>query len=77
MANLIVRNITENLRAFLRRSAKRNNRTLNAEVIAILEQRKRTDTAIVSLNRLRKEIARKYPHQTDSVELIREVRDSR
>lgn len=72
MPNLIVRNITENLRAFLRRSAKRNNRTLNAEVIAILERRKRTDAAIASLNRMRSEIARKYPLQADSVQLIRE-----
>lgn len=77
MPNLIVRNINDNLRVFLRRSAKRNNRTLNAEIIAILEQRKKTDTAIASLNRLRKKIARKYPYQIDSVELIREDRDSR
>ena len=71
MSNLTVRNMPKGLHAFLRRSAKRNQRTLNAEVIAILEQNKRAALAIASIDRMRAEIAKKYPNQIDSVELIR------
>jgi plasmid stability protein len=84
MANLTVRNIPKEHYAVLKRDAKRNGRSLNAEVLALLadkaqmaQRRVRAAKAMDEIDRIREEIARKHPHQPDSAELIREDRDSR
>ncbi|MGH9405039.1 MAG: FitA-like ribbon-helix-helix domain-containing protein [Terriglobia bacterium] len=84
MANTIVRNIPDKLYATLRREAQSTGGSLNSEIIAairdrveMLRQRRKRARAIADIHRLRTEIAKKYPVQTDSVQLIREDRDSR
>jgi len=84
MPNLTVRNIPKEVYAVLRQDAKRNRRSLNAEILAMLSDkaemaRRRAEAAkvIPELRKIREEIARKYPNQPDSVDLIREDRDSR
>lgn len=84
MPNLTVRNIPKKLYNFLRRSAKSHRRSLNAEILAMLSDedawtRRRLEIGktLPELRRMREEIARKYPNAPDSVELIREDRDSR
>lgn len=84
MSNLTVRNIPEKHYALLKRHARRNRRSLNAEVLAMLadkaemaRRRASAGKAMKELDRMRDEIARKHPNQPDSVELIREDRDSR
>jgi len=66
------------------RFARRHGRSLNAEILTILADkaemtRRRAEAAkvIPRLRKLREEIDRKYPNQPDSVNLIREGRDSR
>ena len=84
MANLTLRNIPKEHYAVLKRDAKKNRRSLNAEVLAMFAEkaeaarrRERAARAMAQIDRLRDEMARKYPHQTESVDLIREDRDSR
>ena len=84
MPNLTVRNIPKGDYALLKADAKRNRRSVNAEVLAIFADkagmaRRRMQAAKVwpRIRRLSEEIARKYPNQPDSTELIREDRDSR
>lgn len=84
MANTTVRNIPDELYSSLRREAQGTGGSLNSEILAairdrveILRQRRRRSRAIAEINRLRAEIARKYPVQTDSVQLIRADRDRR
>lgn len=84
MPNLTVRNIPTDVYGVLRRDAKRNRRSLNAEILAVLSDkaemaRRRASAAkaMKELDKLRVEISRKYPNQPDSADLIREDRDSR
>jgi plasmid stability protein len=84
MPNLTVRNIPKDVYAVLRQDAKRHGRSLNAEILAVLSDkadmaRRRAEAAkvIPELRKMREEMARKYPNQPDSAELIREDRDSR
>ncbi len=84
MPNLTVRRIPKDVYAVLRRDAKRHGRSLNAEVLATLadkaemaRRRAGAAKAMEEIAELRKEIARKYPNQPDSADLIREDRDSR
>lgn len=84
MPNLTVRKIPKDIYAVLKQDAKRNRRSLNAEILAMLADkadmaRRRVQAArvIPELRRLRAEMARKYPDQPDSAGLIREDRDSR
>jgi plasmid stability protein len=84
MPNLTVRNIPKAVYALLKREAKRRNRSLNAEVLAILadkaemaRRRARAAKAMAEIDRIREEIARTHPLQVDSADLIREDRDSR
>lgn len=84
MPNLTLRRVSQEVHRTLRRIAQENGRSLNAEILAILNKeaehaRRRRDLhkVIEEINRLREEVARKYPNQTDSAELIREDRDSR
>jgi len=84
MPNLTVRNIPRDIYKRLKESARRNHRSLNAEILAALSDedawtRRRLQIAAVipQLDRARAELARKYPNAPDSVQLIREDRDSR
>lgn len=84
MPNLTVRNIRKDVYKRLKESARRSRRSLNAEILAILNDedrwiRHRLEIASVlpELDRAREEFAKKYGTLTDSVELIREDRDTR
>jgi len=84
MANYTVRNISEEDYRELRQDARQNRRSINAEFLKLLadktEMNKRRRNAARVMKRIAKirgEIARNYPNQPDSVDLIREARDSR
>lgn len=84
MPNVTVRRIPKDVYAGLKRDAKRRRRSLNAEILALFadkaemtRRRARAAKAMAEIDRIREEIARKYPNQPDSAELIREDRDSR
>jgi len=84
MPNLTVRGIPKGTYKRLKESARRNHRSLNAEILAVLADedgwtRRRLQIAAVipELDKARAELARKYPNAPDSVDLIREDRDSR
>jgi plasmid stability protein len=83
MPNITVRNIPEAEYSVLRRDAKRHGRSLNAEFLAMLADKKEIARrragavrAMKRIDKIRQEIAAKYPNQPDSVELIREDRDN-
>jgi plasmid stability protein len=84
MPNITVRNIPKADYSVLRRDAKRHGRSLNAEFLAMLADKKEmarrragAARAMKRIDKIREEIAKKYPNQPDSVDLIREDRDSR
>lgn len=84
MPNVTVRKIPRNLHKRLRQPAKQRGRSLNAETLAILADedgwtRRRLQIAAMmpELAKARAELAKKYPNAPDSVDLIREGRDSR
>jgi len=84
MATLSVRGIPKAVHEILRKRAKEHYRSLNGELLEILSyhaelerRRQRLKQLIPQLRRLRERIARKYPNAPDSVQLIREDRDSR
>ena len=84
MPNLTVRRIPKDVYRRLKATAKRNHRSLNAEILAALAdegawaiRRLQIAAALPDLAKAREEIARQYPNAPDSVELIREGRDSR
>ncbi len=84
MPNLTVRNIPKDVHEALRKSATKHHRSLNGEMLEILTYhaererlRQEAKGTRPEFDRLRDEIARKYPNAPDSVELIREDRDSR
>lgn len=84
MANLTVRDIPEDIYKELRKDAERLGRSLNAEILALMRdraeavrRRRRAAKAMRELDRMREELARKYPNAPDSVEIIREIRDTR
>ncbi len=84
MPNLTVRKIPKDTYKRLKESARRNRRSLNAEILAVLSDEdgwklRRLQIAAVmpELDKARAELARKYPNAPDSVGLIREDRDSR
>jgi plasmid stability protein len=84
MPNLTVGEIPKDIYKRLKENARRNHRSLNAEIVAILNDedgwiRRRREIAAVlpDLDQARTELASKYPNAPDSVELIREDRDSR
>lgn len=84
MPNLTVRKIPKDIYRRLKESARRNHRSLNAEILAVLADEdgwklRRLQIAAVmpELDKARAELAKKYPNAPDSVELIREDRDSR
>jgi plasmid stability protein len=84
MATLSVRGIPKAVHETLRKRAKLHHRSLNGELLEILtdhaereRRRQQLKWVIPRLRRMRERIARKYPHASDSVQLIREDRDSR
>lgn len=84
MPNLTVRNIPKDIYKRLRERARSRGRSLNAEILAILADEdawalRRLEVAAVlpELDKMRAELARKYSNVPESVELIREDRDSR
>lgn len=84
MPNLTVRKIPKDTYTELRHEARRNQRSMNAEVLKLLSdkaemnrRRRHAAKVLVKLDRIREEIAREHPNQPDSVDLIREDRDSR
>jgi len=84
MPNLAVRKIPKDVYRRLRQSAKNHRRSLNSEILAILTDedgwgRRRLSIAAVlpELDAAREELAKKYPHLIESVDLIREDRDNR
>ena len=84
MANLMVRNIPEKDYADLQQDARQNRRSINAEILRLLadqaamnRRRRHAAKVMKRIAKMREEIAREYPNQPDSVDLIREDRDSR
>ena len=84
MANLSVRDIPKAVHEVLRKSAKQHHRSLNGEMLEILtyhaqreRSRQQLKRLLPELRRLRERLARKYPNAPDSVQLIREDRDTR
>jgi plasmid stability protein len=84
MPNLTVRRIPQDVYRRLKATAKRNHRSLNAEILAVLADedgwaRRRLEIAAVlpELDAARRELAKEYPHLIESVHLIREDRDTR
>jgi plasmid stability protein len=75
MAQIIVRNLDDDVVARLKTRARDNDRSLEAEVRHILEQSAKVDMAqarLIVMERRKKLQGRKF---ADSVELIREDRD--
>jgi len=84
MPNLTVRKIPKDIYRRLRATAKRNHRSLNAEILAVLAdedawalRRLQIAAVLPELDRAREEIAKEFPNAPESVEQIREDRDSR
>ena len=78
MANLTIRNIDDGVVEQLKAQAKRNHRSLEAEVRTRLENSLFPSNRMMELRELADRIAAMTPRdipQTDSVELIREDRD--
>jgi plasmid stability protein len=83
MANLTVRNVPEKVYAEIQLDARRNRRSINAEIVSLLadkaemnRRRRHAAKAMKKIDKIREEIARKHPNQPDSVDLIREDRDN-
>lgn len=84
MPSLTVRNIPKGDYASLKAGAKRNRRSINAEVLAMFadkadmaRRRASAAQAMRKLDKLREEISRRHPSQPDSADLIREIRNGR
>lgn len=84
MPNLTVRGIPKDVYSVLKRDARQHGRSLNAEILAALNdkaemarRRVRAAEALKRLGVLQARIARNHPGQPDSTALIREDRDSR
>ena len=84
MVNLSARDIPKRVHEVLRKRAKQHHRSLNGEMLEILtyhaereRSRQQLKRLLPELRRMREKIARKYPNAPDSVQLIREDRDSR
>jgi len=84
MPNITVRKIPKGIYGRLKAAAKRNHRSLNAEILAVLAdedawalRRLQIAAGLPELAKAREEIAKEFPNAPESVELIREDRDSR
>jgi plasmid stability protein len=82
MSQILVRGLSEEAVGQLKRRAKRHGRSLQAEVRSILEEEARRGTTAVNRTRLGEllraadEIRERTGQRTDSVEILRQVRDS-
>lgn len=81
MANVLIRNLDEKTVRTLKERAAKNGRSLQAEMVAILEGAAARDSravALARLDRVREELA-KYiqPGGPTGVEILREERDKR
>ena len=78
MANLTIRNLDDGVVASLKAQAKRNNRSLEAELRQVLtrvaKQRERLSAFVETAERIAAMTPKDRP-QSDSVELLREDRD--
>lgn len=84
MPDVLVRRIPKDVYKRLKEIARRNHRSLNAEIVATLNDedgwtRRRLQMAAVlpEIDRIRENIAKSRGILSDSTELIREDRDSR
>jgi len=84
MPDFTVRLIPGNDYSELRRDAKENRRSINADILSLLadkaemnRRRRHAVKVMKRIHKLRAKIAEKYPNQPDSVDLIREDRDNR
>lgn len=84
MPNTTVRNIPEDHYAILKQAARQRRSSINSEILDAIrnkteevKRRRRAARAMERVEKLQAEIAKKYPNQPDSVDLIREDRDSR
>jgi plasmid stability protein len=84
MPNLTVRKIPKDVYRRLKVTAKRNHRSMNAEILAVLAdedawalRRLQIAAVLPELAAARQELAKKYPHLIESVHMIREDRDTR
>jgi hypothetical protein len=84
MPSLTIRNIPEHLMEDLRRIAKRERRSVNAQAIYCLEEATqshrnlaRRARVVKEINALREEIHRRHGLGSDSTELIRRMRNER
>lgn len=78
MATLTIRNIDEKLVTKMKRQAKKNHRSLEAEARFLLEKAMRAEGR-VDFWQLADQIAAMTPkgRQTDSAEIVRKMRDER
>ena len=76
MPDLLVRNVRPETLAFLKRRAANNGRSLQAEVLDVLEHEEAAERELWIRVKDFKDSLRGRPH-SDSAELIREDRDSR
>jgi plasmid stability protein len=81
MAQILVRELGDDIVAALKEQAKEHHRSLEGEVRAILqevaERRRRHAEFLAEIERLDAELATTGRPQTDSVELLREAREER
>ncbi len=76
MPELLVRNVGEKTIEALRERAQRNKRSLQSEILMILEREAApTLNTVAKLRALHRQIKKDFPKQTPSVEMIREDRD--
>lgn len=77
MANLTIRNVDDDVVEALKARAKTHNRSLEAEIRQILQDRVKRPWTGVELRELADRIAAMTPdvQQTDSADLLREDRD--
>ncbi len=83
MANLTVRNVPEKVYAEIQLDARRNRRSINAEILSLFadraemnRRRRGAAKAMKRIDKLWKRIGHMYPNQPDSAVLIREDRDN-
>lgn len=84
MPNTTVRSIPEDHCALVKQEARQRRSSINSEILdgirnkpEEVKRRKRAARAMERIEKLQTEIAKNHPNQQDSVEIIREIRDSR
>lgn len=76
MATLTIRKLDDQVYERLRKQAKANNRSLEAEARDILDRKtRRLDDIVADLRDFHKEMVAKHGYLPDSTPLIRQMRD--